>query len=82
MREIYKYYKNTKNALPHENIKKFLEIDILPGNAIELGCGAGRDTVCLIKNGWNVLAIDREDTKSLIEEKLNENELKKFRSSV
>ena len=60
MNEIYKYYKNTKNALPHENIKKFLEIDILPGNAIELGCGAGRDTICLIKNGWNVLAIDRE----------------------
>ena len=38
MNEIHKYYKNTKNALPHENIKKFLEIDILPGNAIELGC--------------------------------------------
>ena len=82
MNEIHKYYKNTKNALPLENIKKFLEIDILPGNAIELGCGAGRDTIYLIKNGWNVLAIDREDTKSLIEEKLNENELKKFRSSV
>ena len=82
MNEIYKYYKNTKNALPHENIKKFLEIDILPGNAIELGCGAGRDTICLIKNGWNVLAIDREDTKGLIEEKINENELEKLRFSV
>ena len=82
MSEIYKYYKKTKNALPHKNVQKVLEMDIIPGNAIDLGCGAGRDTICLIKNGWNVLAIDREDTKSLIEEKLNENELKKFRSSV
>ena len=76
MSEIYKYYKKTKNALPHKNVQKVLEMDIIPGNAIDLGCGAGRDTICLIKNGWNVLAIDREDTKSLIEEKLNENELK------
>lgn len=82
MKNIDKYYKKTKNVLPHENIKKFLEIDIIPRNAIDLGCGAGRDTVYLIKNGWNVFAIDREDTKSLIEEKLNENELKKFRFSV
>ena len=82
MNEIHEYYKNTKNALPHKNVQKVLEMNIIPGNAIELGCGAGRDTVCLIKNGWNVLAIDREDTKSLIEEKLNENELKNFRFSL
>lgn len=82
MSKIYKYYENTKNALPHKNVQKVLEMDIIPGNAIDLGCGAGRDTIYLIKNGWNVLAIDKEDTKGLIEEKLNENELKNFRFSL
>ena len=82
MNEIHEYYKNTKNALPHKNVQKVLEMDIIPGNAIDLGCGAGRDTICLIKNGWNVLAIDKEETKGLIEEKLNENELKNFRFSL
>ena len=82
MNKIYKYYKNTKNALPHKNVQKVLEMDIIPGNAIYLGCGAGRDTIYLIKNGWNVLAIDKEETKGLIEEKLNENELKNFRFSL
>ena len=82
MSEIYKYYKKTKNALPHKNVQKVLEMDIIPGNAIDLGCGAGRDTIYLIKNGWNVLAIDKEETKGLIEEKLNENELKNFRFSL
>ena len=82
MSEIHKYYKKTKNALPHKNVQKVLEMGIIPGNAIDLGCGAGRDTIYLIKNGWNVLAIDKEDTKGLIEEKLNENELKNFRFSL
>lgn len=82
MNKIHKYYKNTKNALPHKNVQKVLEMDIIPGNAIDLGCGAGRDTIYLIKNGWNVLAIDREDTKGLIEEKLNKNELGKLRFSL
>ena len=82
MNEIHEYYKNTKNALLHKNVQKVLEMDIIPGNAIDLGCGAGRDTIYLIKNGWNVLAIDKEETKGLIEEKLNENELKNFRFSL
>lgn len=59
MRRIEKYYENTKNALPHKNVKDFIKLEKKVGKAIDLGCGAGRDTVFLIKNNWNVLAIDR-----------------------
>lgn len=79
MRNIEKYYQNTKNLLPHKNIKKFIKIEKKVGRAIELGCGAGRDTIFLIKNNWNVLSIDKEDTKKIIIEKLNEEEKKRFR---
>lgn len=79
MRNIEIYYENTKNALPHDNVKKVIEIENKKGNAIDLGCGAGRDTIFLIKNNWNVIAIDREDTRSIIESRLNTEELERFR---
>lgn len=79
MRNIEKYYKNTENTLPHDNIKQFIKMESKIGNAIELGCGAGRDTIYLIKNNWNVLAIDREDTEEMISKKLSGEEIHKFR---
>ena len=78
MRNIEIYYENTKNALPHDNVKKVIEIENKKGNAIDLGCGAGRDTIFLIKNNWNVIAIDREDTRSIIESRFNTEELERF----
>ena len=59
MKKIEKYYNNTKNIPPNYITQKFIKLKIKPTNAIELGCGAGRDTEYLIKNGWNVLAIDK-----------------------
>lgn len=80
MKKVEIYYENTKNALPHNNVKKFIElVNNKRGKAIDLGCGAGRDTIYLIKNNWNVTAIDREDTRKIIEENLNNEELKKFK---
>ena len=79
MRRIEKYYENTKNALPHKNVKEFIKLEKKVGKAIDLGCGTGRDTVFLIKNNWNVLAIDRENTKEIIYDKLNEKEKNRFR---
>ena len=79
MRNIERFYENTKNAMPHDNIKRFIKIENKKGNAIDLGCGAGRDTVFLIKNNWKVTAIDREDTRSIIESRLNTEKLKRLK---
>ena len=79
MRKIEKYYDNTETDIPHKNVKEFIEINSIIGNAIELGCGAGRDTIYLIKNGWNVLAIDKENVDSRIRKKLKQKEVNKFR---
>ena len=79
MKRIEKYYNNTKDAKPNYTVKKFIELNVKPENAIELGCGAGRDTVYLIKKGWNVLAIDRENVETRIATKLSEEELKQFK---
>ena len=53
MGNIQKYYENTENALPHPMVKKFIHMNSNPKYAIDLGCGAGRDTIYLIKNGSN-----------------------------
>ena len=79
MESIQKYYYNTQSDKPRNNVEYFInEIQCNSGNAIELGCGAGNDTVYLIKNNWNVLAIDREDVEERIAKKLTKEELTKF----
>ena len=77
-KNIEKYYDNTENEMPNYTVKKFIELNVEPGNAVELGCGAGRDTVYLIRNGWNVLARDREDVETRIVSKLLVEELEQF----
>lgn len=79
MRNIDQYYQNTKDSMPNKNVMQFINLKTKTGNAIELGCGSGRETKYLIQNGWNVLAIDREDVSGIIEEKLNGQEKEKFR---
>lgn len=81
MIDVEKYYDNTANLMPSYTVKEFIKLNVKPENAVELGCGAGRDTVYLIKNGWNVLAIDRENVESRIVEKLSKKELKKLKFS-
>jgi ubiquinone/menaquinone biosynthesis C-methylase UbiE len=79
MGNIEKYYENTENALPNPTVRKFIEMKIKPSNAIDLGCGAGRDTIYLIKNGWEVLSIDRENTEEIIANKLDKEDIERFR---
>ena len=71
------YREKTKNELPKKALVKLLE-NLKPGTAIELGPGAGIDTLYMLKNGWNVLGIDNaakteEDIRNLI--KNNNDEL-------
>lgn len=63
----------------NKNVKKFVDLKTDIGNAIEFGCGAGRDTIYLIRNNWNVLAIDREDVENRIKGRLTQDEQRKFR---
>ena len=78
--KIERYYNNSETDFPRRNVEYFVNTLInVPGNAIELGCGTGRDTIYLIQNGWNVLAIDREDVEERIKNKLTDEELKRFR---
>lgn len=79
MEKIQKFYENTKNSMPHDNLKTFIKKINFYGNATDLGCGAGRDTIFLIKNNWNVTAIDRENTKEFIESNLTDSEVKKLK---
>ena len=81
MKKLEQYYKNTKNIPPNYITQKFIKLKIKPTNAIELGCGAGRDTEYLIKNDWKVLAIDKEDVKSIITSRLSKEEQKNFKFS-
>jgi len=60
------YYQAVEGRPPHETLLKALSIfdtePLLyrPRFAVDLGCGDGRDTVELLRRGWRVLAIDRE----------------------
>ena len=79
MKKIEKYYNNTEAEKPRKNVRYFIEkMKCSSGKAIELGCGAGNDTVYLIKNNWKVLAIDRENVEERIAKRLNDKELEKF----
>lgn len=80
MKNIQKYYDNTENCLANKNVRKFINMKTHVGRAVELGCGAGRDTIYLIQNNWNVLAIDKEDVADRIKNRLEKQEyLDKFR---
>ena len=56
-----KYYESTK-ALNQSRflVEAFESFEQEPGKAIDLGCGAGRDTKYLLEKGFEVSAVDKD----------------------
>ena len=55
-----RYLDAVKGRPPRDTLLLALDRAVEPGFAVDLGCGAGRDTVELLRRGWRVLAIDSE----------------------
>lgn len=80
MKNIDKYYENTKSDQPTKNVEYFIKnIKYKSGIATELGCGIGNDTIYLIKNNWKVIAIDKENLEERIRNRLKDDEQKRLK---
>lgn len=54
------YYEKTTGRPPRPTLLHALDGFAVPGFAVDLGCGDGRDAVEMLRRGWSVLAIDSE----------------------
>ena len=54
------YYRANDGREPRPMLLEVLARYDRPGQAVDLGCGAGIDTVAMLERGWDVLAIDAE----------------------
>lgn len=51
----------TRGAPAHPSLIRALDYwPATPANALDLGCGAGRDSLHLLAHGWRVTALDRD----------------------
>lgn len=79
MRNWENFHKITNNKPPRKNVVHFISKYKISGNAIDLGCGSGSDTIFLIQNNLNVLAIDSSDVEKMISSKLSDTEQEKLK---
>ena len=79
MTKLEMYHKNTSNAMPHKEVSNLIKSLKFKGVALDLGCGSGRDSIELLKNGWKVISIDSTNTEDFIKNKLADNEIENFK---
>jgi tellurite methyltransferase len=64
MREKWTLYYEASGDDPRPTLRsaltRFEREGVVAGVAVDLGCGAGRDTIALLESGWTVFAIDAE----------------------
>jgi tellurite methyltransferase len=56
------YYKITAGRPPREFLNRTLRRFQAVGLAVDLGCGAGSESIFLLQHGWQVLAIDQQES--------------------
>ncbi len=54
------YYEGDEGRSPWELLLRVLATFAEPGDAVDLGCGAGIDTLAMLERGWSVFATDAE----------------------
>jgi tellurite methyltransferase len=54
------YYEENEGRPPRDQLLDVLALFAEPGDAVDLGCGSGIDTLAMLDRGWTVLAIDAE----------------------
>ena len=57
MKDWTRYY-DAVGEEPRDTLLEALDRFDAPGVAVDLGCGTGRDTIELLRRGWQVVAID------------------------
>lgn len=55
------YYEANDGRDPREVLLEVLSTYADPGDAVDLGCGAGIDTLAMLTGGWRVFASDAEE---------------------
>ncbi|MDX6295015.1 MAG: hypothetical protein QOH50_4090 [Kribbellaceae bacterium] len=56
-----RYVQLTAGAAPRQLYQDVVALFPAPGRAVDLGCGAGNESLDLLRRGWQVLAVDSSE---------------------